>query len=437
MPEATDEIGAEESHSLCLEQNKGVLHEVKFQRVVLDEAHEIKNHKSKRAKAVMELQAKFHWAVTGTPVQNHLGEFYAYFLFLRVPGHGTYAEFSRNYAQSDDIKSMKRLLFQLGKWTIRRTHADQCLGSKLLTLPDHHRHDMAIPMSPLEKGVYCIVEKRFLELVNGLSVNEQTELSGNSYRTAIVLLLRLRQLTAHPLLIQDCIRDLLQPEDFEQLRNLIQNHQAAHETDAAVMHHLRVMLQNPARLPTLVDSGSSDIDGSSQSTPSETTMAAGGAYGTKNALGAYLNVVELEQQERRSHLCPCPYCGKAPIKSPQLTSCGHVYCFECTLRMSFEALNSGQEFPLCVSCKQLFTGSSRFDLDAPDHFHSTTWSEETPTRPKMSKIQAMKNTIKRWVDVQGNIVHSTKTLAIKAQILAWLEEDPECKIIIYTLFRPM
>ena len=61
------------------EENKGALHRMKWYRIVLDEAQAIKNHESKTSEAAWRLRGKFRWALSGTPVQNSLTEFFAYF----------------------------------------------------------------------------------------------------------------------------------------------------------------------------------------------------------------------------------------------------------------------------------------------------------------------------------------------------------------------
>lgn len=63
-----------------------VLLETHWQRVVLDEAHTIKNPNAAKSIAVMRLQARSRWCVTATPVQNRVSDFYAYLKFLREPG---------------------------------------------------------------------------------------------------------------------------------------------------------------------------------------------------------------------------------------------------------------------------------------------------------------------------------------------------------------
>ena len=50
---------------------------VAWRRIILDEAHSIKNHKSLTAMSVCRLRAARRWALTGTPIQNDLQDMYS------------------------------------------------------------------------------------------------------------------------------------------------------------------------------------------------------------------------------------------------------------------------------------------------------------------------------------------------------------------------
>ena len=50
---------------------------IAWERIILDEAHNIKNHKSLQSRAVCHLRAGFRWALTGTPIQNDLLDMYS------------------------------------------------------------------------------------------------------------------------------------------------------------------------------------------------------------------------------------------------------------------------------------------------------------------------------------------------------------------------
>lgn len=60
------------------------IHAIKFHRLILDEAHSIKSRTTGVAKACFALQGRFKWCLSGTPVQNRIGEFFSLLRFLEV-----------------------------------------------------------------------------------------------------------------------------------------------------------------------------------------------------------------------------------------------------------------------------------------------------------------------------------------------------------------
>jgi DNA repair protein RAD16 len=63
---------------------------VSWFRVVLDEAHMIKDRSTSTAKAVFNLNSLNKWCLSGTPLQNRVGELYSLVRFLRVDPHAFY-----------------------------------------------------------------------------------------------------------------------------------------------------------------------------------------------------------------------------------------------------------------------------------------------------------------------------------------------------------
>lgn len=60
------------------------LHAIKYHRLILDEAHSIKSRNTGVAKACFALKGDYKWCLSGTPVQNRIGEFFSLLRFLEV-----------------------------------------------------------------------------------------------------------------------------------------------------------------------------------------------------------------------------------------------------------------------------------------------------------------------------------------------------------------
>ncbi|CAA7259589.1 unnamed protein product [Cyclocybe aegerita] len=63
-------------------KEKSPIHQIEWKRIVLDEAHNIKERSTNTAKAAFELKAKYRWCLSGTPLQNRVGELYSLIRFL-------------------------------------------------------------------------------------------------------------------------------------------------------------------------------------------------------------------------------------------------------------------------------------------------------------------------------------------------------------------
>ncbi|KAM7206503.1 SNF2 family N-terminal domain containing protein [Naviculisporaceae sp. PSN 640] len=65
-------------------KEKSVIHATDFHRVILDEAHSIKTRSTMTAKACFALKVTYRWCLTGTPLQNRIGEFFSLIRFLNI-----------------------------------------------------------------------------------------------------------------------------------------------------------------------------------------------------------------------------------------------------------------------------------------------------------------------------------------------------------------
>ncbi len=64
-------------------------------RIILDEAHTIKNRNTAASKAATEIDASFRWCLTGTPIQNSMTDLFAMVRFLRIEPYNDWSFFNR------------------------------------------------------------------------------------------------------------------------------------------------------------------------------------------------------------------------------------------------------------------------------------------------------------------------------------------------------
>ena len=156
------------------------LHRVLWDRVILDEAHEIRNKQSKTFKSVCELRTDIKWLVTGTPVFNSMNDFVNLCTFLGVP---------KNFVQGR-TKEIKDI------YILRRTKEDLAKINDRLTLPPCHFENVELDMFPEEKALYECV---FLEAQGIIQEAFRHAQSLNSKNMVILeCLLRARQCMIWP-----------------------------------------------------------------------------------------------------------------------------------------------------------------------------------------------------------------------------------------------
>jgi len=82
------EKGFKRKEGLYKEQS--VVHQTEFHRAILDEAHSIKTRTTMTAKACFALKVTYRWCLTGTPLQNRIGEFFSLVRFLNIRPFANY-----------------------------------------------------------------------------------------------------------------------------------------------------------------------------------------------------------------------------------------------------------------------------------------------------------------------------------------------------------
>ncbi|KZL74510.1 SNF2 family helicase [Colletotrichum tofieldiae] len=185
-------------------------------RVVLDEAHTIKNRNAKSTKACYALRSEYRWCLSGTPMQNNLEELQSLIKFLRIKPYDDLKEWKEQIEKP--LKNGKghvaiRRLHSLLRCFMKRRTKDILKeegalnpggkptkeGEKSSTgfkVTERKVVTVATTFSPAERRFYDRLETRADESIERM-------LKGKvDYANALVLLLRLRQACNHPKLLE-------------------------------------------------------------------------------------------------------------------------------------------------------------------------------------------------------------------------------------------
>ena len=165
-----------------------------FYACILDEAQAIKNHTTQKYKAVCKVRSRVRFALTGTPVENRLGELWSIFSFL-MPGYlppykSFCSRFEKPIVQEEDQTAVRRLNQLTGPFILRRMKSDV-----LKELP------------PKTENVYRIEleeEQRKLYLAAVVDAREKLQAAKPEDKMAVfAVLMRLREICCDPRLIAD------------------------------------------------------------------------------------------------------------------------------------------------------------------------------------------------------------------------------------------
>ncbi|KAK1755748.1 putative SWI/SNF-related matrix-associated actin-dependent regulator of chromatin subfamily A member 3-like 1 [Echria macrotheca] len=195
--------------SFVSKQKKGLypLEEIGWFRIVLDEAHMIREQSTLMFKSVCRLQASRRWAVTGTPVQNKLEDLAALLAFLRLKPFDEKAKFVQYIIQpfkacDPDIVAKLRVL--IDTITLRR------LKDKI-DLPKRTDQIVKLTFTEKERQIYDWFNNKNEERLRVLT--NQDRIAGRAMIHILRSILQLRLICAHG-------KELLNDEDLAELKGM-------------------------------------------------------------------------------------------------------------------------------------------------------------------------------------------------------------------------
>ena len=177
-----------------LRRDEELYKEQQFYACILDEAQVIKNHTTQKYKAVCGVNSKVRFALTGTPVENRLGELWSIFSFLMpgyLPPYRTFcARFEKPIVQENDKDALRRLNQLTGPFILRRMKSEV-----LKELP------------PKTENVHRIeldTDQRKLYLAAVVDAREKLRAAKPEDKMAVfAVLMRLREICCDPRLVAD------------------------------------------------------------------------------------------------------------------------------------------------------------------------------------------------------------------------------------------
>ncbi|KAI4694326.1 hypothetical protein J4E81_006542 [Alternaria sp. BMP 2799] len=368
----------------------GGIFSLEYFRIILDEAHYIKNRQSKTAKACYELSAKHRWALTGTPIVNRLEDLFSLVRFLKVEPWANFSFWKTfitvPFESGDFVRALNVVQTVLEPLVLRRTKDMKTPdGEALVPLPPRTIEVEKIVLSQDERDVYDHIFLRAKSLVNA---NAEAGTLMKSYTTIFAQILRLRQSCCHPVLTRN--------------RNLV-----ADEEDASLASDLANGLADDMDLSSLIErftaEGDQDV----------------------NRFGAH--VLKQIQDESAAE---CPICSEEPMIEQAVTGCWHSACKECLLSYIAHQRDKN-EIPRCWNCREPINARDVFEVirhdsvtEGDEDNHAFQSADAPPTSTQTPRISL------RRIGVTG----SAKTQALLGHLKKTRKEEKGAKTVVFSQF---
>ena len=224
--ETSRDIKAIQNHDIVLTTYALVRNDIEklknipFDTIILDESQNIKNVESKISKAVMLLEAKHKFALSGTPIENSLFELYSLFRFINGGLFATLQDFKRDYAQpiqgEANEQVAKILKAKISPFLLRRLKQDV-----LKDLPSKQEQVIYVDMSERHKQFYNEKRDYYKQML-------EQQIAMNGFEKSSFMILQafndLRQIASAPeLKSENSVLSSKIDDMFEMLNDIILN----------------------------------------------------------------------------------------------------------------------------------------------------------------------------------------------------------------------
>lgn len=132
---------------------RSMVYKVHWERVTLDEAHIVRNHKSQASESVCGLIASKRWALTGTPIQNKEMDLYSILKFLKCSPFDDLRVWKR-WVDNKNAAGRQRLATVMKTLMLRRTKQELQTKGELESLPEKFIEEVVVKLDSQEQLVY-------------------------------------------------------------------------------------------------------------------------------------------------------------------------------------------------------------------------------------------------------------------------------------------
>ncbi|XP_010484700.1 PREDICTED: DNA repair protein RAD16-like isoform X2 [Camelina sativa] len=408
QPVEEDDLGSDD-------REKSLLHSIKWNRIILDEAHYIKERRSNTARAVFALEATYRWALSGTPLQNRVGELYSLIRFLQILPYSYY------FCKDCDCRILDYMAHQSCPSCPHNTVRHFCWWNKYVAKPVtlHGSFGMG-------KRAMILLKHKVLKDI----LLRRTKLG------------RAADLALPPRIIS-LRRDSLDVKEADYYESLYKDSQAEFNTyiqAGTLMNNYAHIFDLLTRLRQAVDHPYLVV--------------------YSNSSGANANLLDENKTEQECGLC------HDPAEDYVVTSCAHVFCKACLIGFS---TSLGKV--TCPTCSKLLTVDWTTKADTEPQASKTTLkgfrASSILNRIKLNdfqtstKIEALREEIRFMVERDGSakaIVFSqftsfldlinytlgkcgvscvqlvgSMTMAARDTAINKFKDDPDCRVFLMSL----
>ncbi|KAJ5807438.1 Helicase C-terminal [Penicillium robsamsonii] len=402
----------------------GPFHKIEWHRIILDEAHLIKNKDCATSISVRALEGRFKWAMSGTPLHNGVEELYPYLHFIFTSERMEYETFLKKHSNGLD-ELLETVLH-------RSTYSTRILGKPIVTLPGINNRVVEVELCAAEKLLYREIQDLGVAMLSGLAGTKQKQ-----SKCILAVITMLRMFVSHPLLAQKFLEAALNKRVIEELKAMAQQEDLA-ETPSEMI--ISLILSIGAKV-ALRPRPPGDFDELRK------------IY--------YDHMAYIHQHQGRYQelmLKVCPRCDNIVKEENEfvITSCQHIYCKGCFDELPDQNGDTNTITRVCSSCK--------ISIDEAGYSHDSPKGSPKKSSPRKRKQSKSEKTAKKvskprgsfkeqvllrdlsdewdepsdneadWVSCIGDRMPSAKTTAVRDLVANWVKEDKDVKIVVFVQF---